>query len=410
MSPTVRRTALVRLMTVAATAATVTMTTAVPSPADEIQPTLTSWGAGTAGQLGTGSSAGSPTPVDINGLLRGDVKKVSAGGTSSENGFALALANSGGTVRAWGHNASGQLGNSTHATQKAPVKVPGLPPVEDIAAGGEHALAVDKNGQVYSWGDNSYGQLGNGRTGDNRSVPARVQGMPGVSQIAAGCDFSLALIDGKVYAWGRGVHGQLGNGGRESSAVPRQVTGLPKVSRIAAGCHHALALTTPEDGENAGKSVVMAWGQNIYGQLGNSSTASSVKPVTVDWIKDVSTIHAGAWHNYAVTSTGEVWGWGHNQYGQLLDEDETFDGETSRTNRTAPVQIPQLKGLTKLAAGAFHGVALKDDYVYTWGQNADGQLGNGSTTDSHTLVKVLHSDSSTTDVSASLGGNTTYVH
>ncbi|MGA4837444.1 RCC1 domain-containing protein [Streptomyces sp. G45] len=409
MSPTARRTALVRLLAVAT--AIVAIPTAAPAAADEIQPTVTSWGAGIVGQLGNGTMTDSATPTAVTDLLRGDVKKISAGGTSSENGFALALASSGGTVRSWGHNASGQLGNSTHAAQKVPVKVPNLPPIKDVAAGGEHAVALDEHGQVWSWGDNSYGQLGNGRNGDNRSVPARVQGMPGVTQVASGCDFSLALLtNGKVYAWGRGIYGQLGNGSRDSSTVPRQVTGLPKVSSIAAGCHHALAVTASEDGDDAGKNVVKSWGYNIYGQLGNSSTASSATPVDVDWLEGVSTVHAGAWHNYAVMNGGAVWGWGHNQYGQLLDEDETFDGETYRTNRTAPIEIPELRNLTKLAAGAFHGVALKDDYVYTWGQNADGQLGDGSTTDSHTMKRVLHSDSSTTDVTASLGGNTTYTH
>jgi alpha-tubulin suppressor-like RCC1 family protein len=398
-------------MAVVATTAALAIAVTAPATADEIQPTVTSWGAGIVGQLGNGTMTDSPTPTAVTDLLRGDVKKISAGGTSAENSFALSLASSGGTVRSWGHNASGQLGNSTHAAQKVPVKVPALPPVKDIAAGGEHALAVDEHGQVYSWGDNAYGQLGNNRTGDSRSVPARVQGMPKVKQIAAGCDFSLALLEnGKVYAWGRGIHGQLGNGKRETSSVPRLVAGLPKVSKIDAGCHHALAVTSAEEGEEAGKSVVKAWGYNIYGQLGNSSTASATTPVDVDWLEGVADIEAGAWHNYARLSDGSVWGWGHNQYGQLLDDDETFDGEVYRTNHTAPIEIPQLRNLTKLAAGAFHGVALKDEYVYTWGQNADGQLGNGNTRDSHTMLRVLSSDSSTTDVTASLGGNTTYVH
>ncbi|WP_318209258.1 MULTISPECIES: sialidase [unclassified Streptomyces] len=417
MSPAARRTALVRLISVVATTAAACALPAATTSAtaDEIQPTVTSWGAGSVGQLGNGTVTDSSTPAAVTDLLRGDVKEISAGGTTSENGFALALATTGGTVRAWGHNASGQLGNSSHAAQKVPVKVPKLPPVTDIAAGGEHALALDAHGQVYSWGDNAYGQLGNNRTGDTRSTPARIQGLPNVKQIAAGCDFSLALLqNGAVYAWGRGVHGQLGNGKRETSPVPRRVNGLPKVAKIDAGCHHAIALTQVEKGQEegapAGTSVVKSWGYNVYGQLGNSSTASSATPVDVDFLEDVADIDAGGWHNYARLSNGQIWGWGHNQYGQLLDENEFYDGEFYRTNRTAPIEIPQLRGLVKIGAGAHHGVALKDDHIYTWGQNADGQLGNGTTTDSHVLVKVLDSDSSTTDVTASLGSNTTYVH
>ncbi|SEC32993.1 sialidase [Streptomyces sp. TLI_105] len=383
------------------TAATLAAVPTTLASANEGNPTVLSWGAGRTGQLGNGTLADSLSPTSVTSLFRGDVDQVSAGGTSSADSFALARTDK--TVKSWGHNSSGQLGNGGNTNQTVPTTVPRLTNIKDIAAGGKHALALDTSGQVYSWGDNAYGQLGNNRTGDSRTVPDRVQGMPKVKQISAGCDFSLALLEnGKVYAWGRGIHGQLGNGSRATSSVPRQVTGLENIVEIDAGCHHALALTADD--------TVKSWGYNLYGQLGNSSTKSATLPVDVDWLEGVSDIEAGAFHNYAKTSDSHVWGWGNNQYGQLLEGDEAFGDNVSRTNRTAPVEIPRLEGVQHLAAGARHGVAVTADDVFTWGHNGEGQLGNGTTVARFESVKILNEGSAIKAVAVSLGGNTTYAY
>lgn len=388
-------------LTAVAALGAVPLALAPSATADEGNPTVLSWGAGRTGQLGNGTLSDSLSPSSVTSLFRGDVDQVSAGGTSSADSFTLARTDK--TVKSWGHNSSGQLGNGGNTNQTVPTTVPRLTNIKDVAAGGRHALALDTSGQVYSWGDNAYGQLGNNRTGDSRTVPDRVQGMPKVKQISAGCDFSLALLEnGKVYAWGRGIHGQLGTGNRATSSVPRQVTGLTDVVSIDAGCHHALALTA--------ENTVRSWGYNLYGQLGNSSTKSSTVPVDVDWLEDVSDIEAGAFHNYVTTSDSHVWGWGNNQYGQLLEGDEAFGDNVSRTNRTAPVEIPRLEGVQHLAAGARHGVAVTADEVFTWGHNGEGQLGNGTTVSRFESVKILDEGSAVKDVAVSLGGNTTYAY
>ncbi|MFF4449521.1 RCC1-like domain-containing protein [Streptomyces sp. NPDC001502] len=401
-APPARRTSTRRRWMLAAV--TTAMATALAAPtatANEGNPTVLSWGAGRTGQLGNGTLADSLSPSSVTSLFRGDVDEISAGGTSSADSFVLARTDS--TVKSWGHNSSGQLGNGGNTNQTVPTTVPRLTNIKSIAAGGKHGLALDTSGQVYSWGDNAYGQLGNNRTGDSRTVPDRVQGMPKVKQISAGCDFSLALLEnGKVYAWGRGIHGQLGNGSRATSSVPRQVQGLENVVEVDAGCHHALALTAED--------TVKSWGYNLYGQLGNSSTTSSTVPVDVDWVDGVSDIEAGAFHNYVKTSDSHVWGWGNNQYGQLLEGDESFADNVSRTNRTAPVEIPRLTGVQHLAAGARHGVAVTADDVFTWGHNGEGQLGNGTTVPRYDSVKILKEGSAIKDMAVSLGGNTTYAY
>lgn len=390
------------LLTAALTAGLAITPLASVSAAPAEDSSVLSWGAGRTGQLGNGAAKDSTTPVPVTSLVRGDVERISAGGTSSDDSFALALTNE--TVKAWGHNGSGQLGNGDRTNRNVPTNVPRLADIKDVAAGGQHALALDGKGQVYSWGENTYGQLGTNRTGDVRAIPNRIQGMPKVKQVSAGCDFSMALAEnGKVYAWGRGVYGQLGSGTRATSSAPREIKGLENITEIDAGCHHALALTADK--------TVKAWGKNSAGQLGDSSTRSSTRPVDVDWIENVTDIEAGANHNYAINSDGMVWGWGNNQNNQLLQADPAAakDAKTL-TNRTAPIGIPRLEGAEQIAAGAHHGIAVFGEDVFAWGHNAEGQLGNNMSTSGMQSVHTLNVDSTVQHVAASLGGNTSYAY
>ncbi|MFI6691497.1 RCC1 domain-containing protein [Streptomyces sp. NPDC050433] len=374
---------------------------AAPAPAED-NPSVLSWGAGRVGQLGNGAAKDSFVPVPVSSLARGDVDRISAGGTSEDDSFALALADR--TVKAWGHNSSGQLGNGGRTNRNSPAAVSRLTDIKDIAAGGQHALAVDEQGKVYSWGENNYGQLGNNRTGDTRVLPNVVKGMPKVKQVSAGCDFSLALTEaGKVYAWGRGVYGQLASGDRTTSSKPREIEGLRNVTEIDAGCHHALALTADK--------TVKSWGRNESGQLGNSSTRSSVVPVDVDRIENVSDIDAGANHNYAMGSEGQVWGWGNNQNNQLLEADPATKDAKTFTNRSTPIDIPRLEGAQQVAAGAKHGIAIFGEDVFAWGQSAERQVGGSNTASTMPQsFHMLNTDPAVTKVAASLGGNTSYAY
>jgi hypothetical protein len=114
--------------------------------------------------------------------------------------------------------------------------------VSALAAGGTFSLASLSDGTVRSWGWNKYGQLGNGNTLTS-NVPVPVSGLAGVKAIVAGTDFGLALkTDGSVWGWGNNHYGQLGNGGNQDSPVPVRVSGLAGVIAVAAGSAHGLAL------------------------------------------------------------------------------------------------------------------------------------------------------------------------
>ena len=158
-------------------------------------------------------------------------------------GFAhsLALADDG-TVSAWGYGAFGQLGTGSTPDRSPPVPVAGLTGATAISAGGLHSLAAIKDGSVVTWGWNAYGQLGDGSKTD-RARPVKLPQLTDVVSVAGGMTHSLALgRDGTVWAWGLNHVGQLGIGSASESLVPVRVPGLTGVVAISAGAYHSVAL------------------------------------------------------------------------------------------------------------------------------------------------------------------------
>ncbi|MFD5519586.1 RCC1 domain-containing protein [Streptomyces sp. NPDC127066] len=358
---------------------------------------LKAWGNNRAGQLGDGTWTDfRTTATTVLGLTSAEVVKIAAGGSGSANGHGLALLTDR-TVQSWGSNGSGQLGDGTVFSHNAPGQVVNLSDATDIAAGGAHSLALLADQSVVAWGHNNHGELGNGTNMDS-SVPVRVEGLNKVIAIAAGLNHSLALReDGTVWAWGYNINGQLGDGSSASRNVPSPVSGLTGVSRIAAGASHNLALVGPSG--NGG--VVMAWGYNATGQLGDNSTISRYTPVKTQdaWSGEVSRIAAGANHSLAVTGSDlRLHAWGQNTSGQL--------GDGTTDYRITPVPVPGLKGIQLVAAGREHTVVLLgDNTVRSWGANGSGQLGNGTTTDSSTPVTTLTALTGVDKIAAPIGGD-----
>jgi alpha-tubulin suppressor-like RCC1 family protein len=394
--------------------------------------TVWTWGLGTSGQLGNGGQTNTTIPVQVTlatGLTNGVV--VAAGGSHT-----LALATSG--IWAWGNNANGQLGAGNTTSTNRPILVSGAVAAQSVAAGGSHSLALLANGTVLAWGLNASGQLG---TGNNTSTnrPVTVSGLSGVVQVACGGAHSLALkADGTVWAWGLNSSGQLGNNSTTSSNAPVQVSGLNNVVEIAAGNLHSLAKkadgTVWAWGDNSGgqmgvgigtpysmipkqTSIVLggvpsplgggfmhstvikysgamwACGDNILGELylGTSipDTNRPAKAANAGYVAVVAGLH-----NYStlgLKADGEVWAWGDNTYGQL------GTGNTTSTN--LPIQVTSLSNIVAVAMGGDmgavytatgHSMALgADGTVWGWGRNNFGQIGDGTTTDRTTPVRVV---------------------
>jgi alpha-tubulin suppressor-like RCC1 family protein len=284
----------------------------------------------------------------------------------------------GGAVKCWGDNHLGELGDGTTISSAVPVTVSGISGAVAVAAGFAHTCAVVRpEGAVYCWGGNDQGQLGSGEPGGlvASPLPVRVPGITGAVSVAAGGDyvegFSCALLEtGTVYCWGTG--GRLGNPAGLEFSPPVQVVGLTGAFAISAGDEHACALVV-------GGSA-FCWGSNWVGQLGNGTTTMASTPVRVSGLTSASAITAGFLHTCAVVRGGAVMCWGSNAGEQL--------GTGTATSSLVPVPVIGLTQATAVAAGQFHSCAVVSTTttVQCWGDNSQGQLGNGSTMSSSVPV------------------------
>jgi RHS repeat-associated protein len=325
------------------------------------------WGTNTHGQLGTGNTTASSTPVAVSNLT--GISSVAAGSSHS-----LALKGDG-TVWAWGYNNDGQLGNNTTTNSSTPAQVSTLSKMTAVSAapGGYHSVALKSDGTVWAWGLNSSGQLGNNST-TTAKTPVQVNDLTGAIAVAAGASDSLAIkSDSTVWAWGLNSSSQLGNNSTTNATTPVQVSGLTGVIAIASGTSHSLALKS--DG------TVWAWGANTYGQVGNGTTTSSKVPVQVKNLTGVIAIAAGANHSLALESNGTAWAWGYNNDGQL--------GTGNTTNSTTPVQVKSLTAVAAIGSGGSHSLyAASTGAPWAVGLNTSGQLGNGTTINASTAVQT----------------------
>jgi alpha-tubulin suppressor-like RCC1 family protein len=290
-----------------------------------------------------------------------------------------------GQVWAWGQNTAGQLGrgNANATPSGVPEKVGVLPPIQGIAAGAAHTLALDVEGQVWVWGQNASGQAGLGTAGGTVLVPTKVPSLSGIQAVAAGANFSLALDEqGRLWAWGQNTAGQVGIGSTSAAvATPALVAGLPSLRAVAAGLNHVLALDT------GGR--VWAWGQNSFGQVGTGGTSAAVlAPYLVTTAPRAKAVAAGAGHSLVVAEEfafGKVWGWGQNNFGQV----GTGTASTSPVLQPTAVTGAFAGDVTAVVAGHYFSlVQMGDGQVKAWGQNTFGQLGNGSTANSASPVNI----------------------
>ena len=338
------------------------------------------------GYLGNGGTTDVGSPTAVSGFT---------GITQISGGFAgdgiLAL-HSDGTVTAWGKNDQGELGDgSTSTKETSPVTTANLSSIVQVSDGSNaFGEALDSSGKVYSWGNNSssYAELGRTTSGSNDPTPTQVTAVTGtIKQISAGFGHTLALAsDGTLWVWGYNHFGQLGDSsktadtyppfnlsssilanivqvaagyndsyaldssgnvwawGFDFTATPTEILGPavssgPRILRIAAGYNHGLAVDT---GGN-----VWAWGLNNYGQLGNGTTGTSyVSPFKLTSFGTVASVVASTYESYAITTSGDVYGWGANWWGEV--------GDGSTTERNSPYHDT---GLTSIASAASNGFA-----------------------------------------------------
>ncbi|MGW4165023.1 RCC1 domain-containing protein [Streptomyces sp. NPDC004788] len=372
--------------------------------------TALTWGSNALGQLGDGNTVGAstvpgrvcgnaPCTVPLDGVV-----KVAAG-----DGHSIALLEDGSVV-GWGNNNTGQLGDGTTTERTAPVRVCDvgetapctrfLTGAVSVAVGDVHSFALLTDGTLVAWGSGFAGRLGDGTTTD-RSTPVRVcdvgetapctRGLSGVTSIAAGYQHSIATrADGSVVTWGFNGNGQLGDG----TGLPRStpvMLGLTDVVSVAAGEFHSVAARADGTVYNWGAASALGSGgggtdQNTPVQV---CAVGQTAPCSA-FLTGVKSVAAGDVHSLAVRADGTVVSWGFNGSGQL--------GDGTTTSRNVPVQVcapgsctSHLTGVIAVAGGitGSHSLALRSDgSVRAWGLNDNGQLGDGTTTNASTPVRV----------------------
>lgn len=396
------------------------------------------WGNNSSGQLGNGTTSDSLSPVEVT-ELPGEVKSVSAGAIHT---CAITID---GKLYCWGDNEQGALGNSSYIDSYVPVKISVFSTgVRDVIASTQRTCAIGDAGGLKCWGDNSYGSIGDGST-SSRSAPVDVMGLSsgvvlytnvslvscalvsggvvkcwgsdpwydnialkegvvrtsstplsvsgltsGVAQLSTGYKYSCALMTtGSVKCWG---NGSLGNGEGGASYIPVAVEGLTGgVKTIFSG------------GRTVGNNTcavmdsgnVMCWGYEFYSdpliQVKFNLTAVDA-PI---FGSNASSLSTGADHACFVTISGELKCLGSNYYGQLGVDPQEMDSSYE------PVAVQGLSsGVKSVSVGWSMACALTGaGGVKCWGDNGNGQLGNGTTEDSFTPRDVMGLTSGVKEIS-----------
>jgi alpha-tubulin suppressor-like RCC1 family protein len=335
--------------------------------------TLWCWGRNLAGELGIPGEKPHvfPNPVP----LPGKAVKVAAGGGygAQPNPAHTCVILEDTTVFCWGNGQYGQLGIGGSVSSPVPTQVTSLVNVAAIAAGARHTCAVKTDGDLYCWGDDTAGQIGNGMEPESLSNPGLI--LQGAKQVDAGEQHTCAvMLAGGLKCWGFNFEGALGTGDSTNRFTPADAAPplLDGVEEVAVGDRHTCARRNNE---------VYCFGNDYNGACAANTWGPVLKPTLVA-VPDVTQVGVGLERSGAVSGPkGLVKMWGVQPLG---------DG-TSQLSGT-PVEAT-INGVARIAAGYQHTCALKTNgEVWCWGEDEDGQLGNGPISDTQlTPVPVIWS-------------------
>lgn len=325
------------------------------------------------------------------------------------SGLASPLMEESGGVGSWGENLNGQEGvfppyegsvcPKTYGpfASALPANVPiGASASQLYGNGGEYA-AISPSGEVWEWGENNESSMGIGKKTCGVSLPTqlKIEGVSEITSAVLGGGVSLWVTStGALYGSGSDSFDQLGYGGETGSSerafTPKLISGVSKVIEAAAGAESSYALES--------NGTVWGWGSNRYGQLGNgtSSTKYFKTPAEVPGLTNVVSIVTYGSTAYALESSGKVWAWGDNSEGEL--------GNGKTTQSDSPIEIPELAGVKAFKHSGTGGpmfVIKTDGTIWGWGPNTNNLLMNGKTEPSLAPLQVK-GVSEVAEISASL--------
>lgn len=278
--------------------------------------TLWAWGLGVRGQLGNGTDGNSlSTPVQVEFPAGVSIAYIPVNSMPYDTGLAV---DTSGHAWGWGLNGGGDLCLGNKQSSDRPVELP-LPDVTALAGAANHTV-YDAGGVLYSCGTNGNGVLGAGphAPGDALS-PVRVKYLNG-SEVAALVssqqNAGALLSNGQYYDWGSSPEGQLGVGRTGKSSVPVLVSLPSAVVQVAQGG------SLPGNGQTLVKladGALYAWGDNSYHQIDPGGPGAQLTPRRIHAPAGVTyaTLASGGGTSYAITTSGDVYAWGQNNYGQV---------------------------------------------------------------------------------------------
>ena len=332
------------------------------------------WGENSDGQLGDGATADRLTPVRAQGI--DDAIAIAAGANHS---IAVTIA---GTVRTWGRNNLAQLGNGTISPQIVPSAIASFGTVLSISSKFEHSVVTRKDGSAWGWGANGPGQLGNGMTGTSESAPVQVVAIGGSGTLDVGGPIDaqpVAIDDAVSVINSETLMESLRGGDAGGDSVTFSILGQPSQGALTLidNTTGAFSYTPATSGE-----VSFTFKVNDGTSDSNTATVQVFIASTATKPSMAASINGNLGnHTLILKRDGTVWAWGHNAQGQL--------GDGTTTSRLTPAQIEGLVNIIAVAAGSNYSLALRaDGTVWAWGSNGFGQLGDGSFTQRETPVQI----------------------
>jgi len=384
--------------------------------------TLWAWGQGSSGALGDNTGTVKSSPIQIGSSSWVAVEGRRAGAIAKR---------SDGIIFGWGLNSNGSIGDGTTVNKSSPVQIGSsswniISAAADTSSTGDPVLAIDGNGRLFAWGGNFYGQLGDNTT-VNKSSPIQI-GSSSWSMVNTGTYLTFGkTTDGTLYAWGNNQWGGAGTGlGNTSSPVAVTnsvglVSGFPLRFPMSAGNegaslfldNNSLLYSCGGNAATSGSGIVLRTAEGGYNVLPTLVPPPSLPTgvggagsIATNWNVQVlnSTtsykmfLTTNTTNNFAsyIDSTGKLFSFGTNAFGQL--------GDGTTTNQNSPVQIGS-SSWTMVSLGSSYTAAIRSDgLLFTWGLGNSGRLGDGDTINRSSPVQI-GTDSWRT---VAAGGGTTY--
>jgi alpha-tubulin suppressor-like RCC1 family protein len=281
-----------------------------------------------------------------------------------------------GTLWAWGSNFYGTLGQgyASNINITSPIRVGTATNWSKVSVGGKHSVAIKTDGSLWAWGNNQYGQLGDG-TNVNKYAPVQIGASYNWAVIECGFEFTAALkTSGDFNSWGRNDSGQLGNNSTVNTNAPKSIDG-PHFDRLSVGYNHCAGIQYLSGG-----AWIYAWGNNAFGQLGRG-IGPNVLGITQISLDAYAGVVCGDGHTLFLKPDGTVIARGKNTSGQL--------GYNSTSNINWAINYMSISELIPgtaytmpqgVSSGNGFTAIFKGTKLWTWGNNAQGQLGKGNTT------------------------------